>query len=460
MSHMRKAAIIGAISFLGTACTKVPQADDSQVASIVQERVAKRVHWYQGTIEDQQVQSCIEHLLQQDLKLDAAVQIALLNNPQIQATFEDLGIRQADLVQAGLFQNPIFDGFVRFPTQRSLSTNTEFSVAQGFLNFFLIPLRKKVATTELEQTQLRVANVVLDLTFDVRDAYYSLQAEQTKLGLLEHLVRVTDASNLLAKKQRQVGNINDLELQSRTSEYLEAKLDLSKTQNQIAHLRQEINMLLGLRPSQISWHILDELPALPSDEVSMETLETRALSQRLDLAQARLELKRIAQMGATKEWWAFTDPMIGISGEKDTDGSRVLGPTFSAVLPFFDHGQADRARLFSMFKQSQHQLQALEIDVQSQVRQAIAQLNINRNRVLICINELLPLHENIIGTSQNFYNVMGLSVYRFLHNKQQQLRAKIEYTMSLGDYWKTRVDLDRAVGGEIKNEPLPFSTRN
>lgn len=448
MRHSQAILIAGSF-YLCSACTRMPQADDCRISSLVEERITKKVHWKQGTIEDQQVQCCLEHLLLQDLNVDTAIQIALLNNPDIQANFEELGIAQADLVQAGLFQNPILEGFIRFPNKSSLVANTELSVTQGFLNIFLIPLRKKIATTEFEQAEYQVANVVLDLAFDVRETYYSLQAEQTKLGLLELLVEITSASDLLAQKQRQAGNINDLELQSHTSVYLQAKLELSNTQNQIAHLRKELNTLLGLRPSQANWHIPNELPELPREEISKDELHSLALSQRLDLAYARLEIKRIFEMGATKEWWTYTDASVGISGERDTDGTRVLGPTFLAALPFFDHGQADRARLFSMLKQREHRLHALEIDVLAEVTRSLNQLLINRNRVTIYRNEFIPLQEEIIATSQNFYNVMGLSGYQLLQNKQQELQAKIEYTGALKEYWVTRVALDRALGGTV-----------
>lgn len=444
-----QAVLMAGTIYLCSSCTRVPQANDCQVSSLVQERITKRVYWNQGTQEDCRVQCCIEQLLQQDLNVDMAIQIALLNNPKIQATFEGLGIAQADLVQAGLFENPIFAGFVRFPNKSSSVSNIELSMTQGFLNVFLIPLRKKIAASELEQAEYQVASVVLDIAFHVRETYYSLQAEQTKLDLLELLVEVTSASNQLAVKQREAGNINDLELQNQTSLYFQATLELSKTQNQIAHLHKELNTLLGLRPSQANWHIPNELPGLPVDELSKEKLHALALSQRLDMAYLRLEIKRISQMGATKEWWAYTDPAVGISGERDTDGIRVLGPTLSTALPFFDHGQASRARLFSMLKQSEQRLKALEIDVLAEVTRSLDQLHINRARVGIYHNEFIPLQKKIIATSQNFYNVMGLSVYKLLQNKQEELHAKIEHAIALRDYWVSRVELDRAVGGTV-----------
>src|SRR5262249_24962842 len=161
------------------------------------------------------------------------------------------------------------------------------------------------------------------------------------------------------------------------------------------------------------------------------------------LASAQLEIKRLAQMGATKEWWAYTDPALGASWEKDTDGTSVLGPTAAFMLPFFNSGQADRARLFSMLKQSEHRLRALQIKVSSQVKQAFDQLQINRKQVLVYLNEQLPLQAEIVTTSQIFYNVMGLHLYKFVGNKLDELKGKIGYQMALRDYWVSKVELNR-----------------
>ena len=61
----------------------------------------------------------LQALLEGELTTNAAVQIALLNNAALQATFEELGIAQAELVQAGLLKNPVFAGHVRFPAVKT-----------------------------------------------------------------------------------------------------------------------------------------------------------------------------------------------------------------------------------------------------------------------------------------------------------------------------------------------------
>ena len=45
--------------------------------------------------------------------------MALLNNRELQALYAELGVAQADLVQAGLLSNPVFDGAVRLPAREA-----------------------------------------------------------------------------------------------------------------------------------------------------------------------------------------------------------------------------------------------------------------------------------------------------------------------------------------------------
>lgn len=420
-------------------CTRVPSADDSYVSSMVKSRIDKEVHW-----RDDQVDCAVQCLLQQELNIDSAVMVALLNNPSIQATFEEIGIAQADLVEAGLFQNPVFEGYVRFPDHH-LQLNSAFSVTQSFLDLFLIPMRKKIARVELEQAHLRVANVVLNLAFEVQETFYRLQAEQMKLSLLASLVDATDAAHQLSTAQRDMGNINDLELQSRTNEYLESKLALAQSQVELIRLREKMNKLMGL--SFGCWQMTLDLPEIPEEEIPVECLESIALSQRLDLEVARWEVEKIAKMLNVKQWWAYTNLGAGISTEHEAEGFQETGPTLVGAIPLFNYGQADRARLYSIYRQSQEKLKALEIEVLSEVRSARDQLMVNRKLALTYQKELLPLQEQIVLNSQRFYNTMALSVYKLLDAKKQELQMQIHYKLTLRNYWISRVELDRALGG-------------
>ena len=90
-----------------TGCAAVrPQAAFEDVQATLAERTDLRVAWSTGSAEDAAVEAEIDRLLADSLTADAAVQVAVLNNRQLQATYEDLGVAQAALVQAGLLVEP------------------------------------------------------------------------------------------------------------------------------------------------------------------------------------------------------------------------------------------------------------------------------------------------------------------------------------------------------------------
>jgi outer membrane protein, heavy metal efflux system len=444
------------LSLCMSGCTRMPRGGEEQVEGIVQGRIDKEVHWNRDYYEDPRVTAYIQDLTSQTLTPDAAVQIALLNNPQIQATFEELGIAQADLVEAGLFSNPVFEVEVRFPPVKRLKTNIEYLVTATFLDIFLVPLRVRLASTEFEQAKLRVANEILDLAFDVRETYYELLAEQQKLKYTQAIVELTSIHGEIALRQHIISNVNQLDFQQIQARFLEAKLEIAKSQAEIIRLREELNRLLGLS-EDICLLLPEQLPEeIDYQGFDLCALESLALQERLDVQVARFEVVRFMRMLRLKDWWTYTNLQTGLAGERDADGGiNKMGPGFSGEIPIFNYGQAARMRIFSELRQSQDRLAALEIQVLSEVREAHKLLMNHLGIIRDYRVDILPMQSKIINSSEELYNVMGLGVDRLLENKRQQLEAYRNYLESLKDYWVDRVHLDRALGGYFFRLLLP-----
>jgi outer membrane protein, heavy metal efflux system len=436
--------LLSTLFFCG--CNRIPPPDDRYVSEIIKDRIQKRIGWQQ--YQCQPIREAICYLLEQEITVDGAVQIALLNNPEVQAMFDEVGIAHADLIEAGLFRNPIFDGYVRFPNQSGLVLNTQFGIAQTFLDIFLVPLKKKVAAAELEQTKLRVANAILNLAFDVQETFYLYVALQQKLSLMEILVEATDVANGLAILQKKQGNINDLELQARRNEYLQVKIQYTESKAALVDVRERMNRLMGLG-IDTCWNVSQDLPELPECEIPGECLESIALAKRLDIGVARWEMGRLFRFWKTKRWWAFADGALGVSTEQEAENFLETGPTFSIPIPFFNYGQADRARIYALYSQSCNRLKVLEISILTEVRSARGQLAIYRQLIEEYQRQLLSLQTSIVSTSQHFYNFMALGVYKLIEAKKQEIEMEINYTMALLHYWQMSVNLDRALGGNL-----------
>lgn len=432
-----------------TGCSKIPPADDGFVSYIVANRVDSQVEWRQGCYHDERAQAIIQSMINSELNADTAIQIALLNNPKIQAIFEDLGIAQADLVEAGLLSNPAFEVEIRYPHVKCLRTNIEYLLTTSLLDAFLIPLRTKLATTEFEQAKLHVSNEILNLAFDVRETFYELIAERQKFNYIKSIVEITSILGEISSKQISIGNVNSLEFQLTQSRFLEADLELSQSLAEIIRIKEKLNRLLGLE-SDFCLILPENLPEeFDYQGFDLCTLESIAIEERLDIQVARLELVRFCRMLGLKDWWTYTKLQGGLAGERDPDGTNLIGPGISGELPIFNYGQAARMRLFAEFRQAQDRLAELEIRVRSEVREA-HKLLMNYLKIINDYRErLLPMQEKISASSEELYNVMGLGIDKLLENKRLEVVAIKNYTESVKKYLVSRVELDRALGGYL-----------
>ena len=268
------------VFFVIAALTTEMGAAQPEVEQTIRERTGKQIEWRKDPAMDDQVAHHIRALVHRPLTADAAVQVALLNR-ELQATFEDIGIANADLIEAGLLKNPTFAISARFPDRPPSATNVEMSIAEDFFDVLLIPLRKKVAASELARTKLRVGDEILKLAAEVKTAFCEMQAQQQ---LLERLLAIneTEAAALaLSIRQHEAGNIPDLDLANQQATYSQMKLDANQVRTAISSSREKLNRLMGLWGDDTDWKILGELAVVPAHDFSRRGLESIAMSQRL-----------------------------------------------------------------------------------------------------------------------------------------------------------------------------------
>lgn len=444
---MIKIVLILFATLIASACSRHQQADNGEVSSTIARRINTHVEWYQGCPDDQ-INCSIQSLLENELTPEAAIQIALLKNPKVQSIFEELGIAHADLVEAGLLSNPNFSLEVRYPNKKALVTNIEYLVTATFLDIFMIPLRTRVATAEFEQAKRRVTNQILDLAFDVRQTYYELLAEQQKLKYTRPIVELTSIQGELISRQNSVGNVNRLDFQQVQARFLEANLEIAKEQTAITRLREKLNRLLGLCEE-----VCLIFPDIPQEfdyqGFDLCALESIALSERMDLQDARFEVIRLRRMLGLKEWWTYSTLQAGLAGERDPDGSNLVGFGLSGEIPIFNFGQAARMRIFAQLRQAQDRYEELEIHILSEVREAHKLLMSDLGMINDYRIRIIPLQNEISSSSEQLYNVMGLGIDRLIENKRRQLEANRNYFEILKDYWVARVQLDKALGGYL-----------
>ena len=443
------------LTLLAAGCKTSPSADFQVVQKNVSGRTGSTPEWPRSAAESEKFDARITQLLANELTPDTAVQISLLNNRSLRATFEEIGISRADLLQANLPRNPQFFASFRFPDRPPSAADTEFSFAGDIMDLLLLPLRKRVAGLQLEQTRARVSHEILQVVAEVKEAYYTVQARQQLIQRLQAIVEVNEAGVDLALRQHKAGNINDLDLANQQATFQQAKLEWGKTSAQLRTDRERLNRVLGLWGANTQWKVASELPPIPSSEPSLERLETRAIEQRFDLAAARqqadLALRAFNLRARTKYLPASIN--LGVDTERTPDRQRVTGPILDLELPIFDQGQAAIAKLGAQYRQAQWQLEELATDIRSQVRQARDTMLAARDLAEFYQKIYLPQRIRIVNETVLQYDAMQKGTFDLIAAKERELSAECDYAEAWKDYWIARAELEKVLGGRLGTEP-------
>ncbi|MEO6994475.1 MAG: TolC family protein [Lacunisphaera sp.] len=454
-------AVLGVLVLAG--CATNPKAALPQVQEAVGSRSGLTATWPQSESEKKEADRAVTALVADELTPESAVRIAVLNNRALRATFEDLGVSQADLIAASRLSNPSVSASVRWPDRRPRGPNAEFSVAADVLDGLLLPMRKKFARERLAQAERRVAHEVLALAAEVKIAAYEVEARQQFLARLAEIVDVNDAAADLAQRQYDAGNINRLELLNQTAAAQQAKLELMRTGAELRADRERLNRLLGLGSAQIEWKIASTLPALPEHEPSFDGFEDRAINQRLDLAAAKSEVT-LAESAFNLKTTTRLLPIsvnAGADTEREVDGTRVTGPRVELALPIFDQGQASLARLGAELRRAMDNYEGLSGEIRSEVREARDMLIAARATAEYYEQTLLPQRKLLLRETLLHYNAMQKSTYELLAAKERQLMTEREGMEALRDYWIARTQLEKALGGKLprasEGPPAPKS---
>ncbi len=461
MNRLLSLALLVASAGAAGCATVDPGAAFVDVSTMVRERSGQDARFLRTPADAQQIEGLVQEILQTELTADAAGRVALINNRELQASLQDLGIGQADLAQASRLSNPDVHGFLRLPSREPGGRNYEVSLVQNFLDILIRPLRKNFAAAQLEATKLRVGDELIRTMAETKSAFFTLAAREQLAGRLLLIVDIEQTAAAFARRQSEAGNINNLQLLNHEAAAREAEMALALTRIDARRDRERLNRLMGLWGPHLEWKMASGLPRLPEQEVSTERLESLAVANRLDIEAARWGVETVGRALALKQKTRYFPVGIGVGvqHEKDTDGQRVTGPSLGLQLPIFDTGKASIARLKAEYERAQRQLEGLAINTRSEVREARDAMLAAREVKERYETVVLPQRVRILEETTLHYNMMLKGVYDLLLAKQAEVMAERGYVDAWRDYWLARTELERALGGRLPTGGEPPASK-
>lgn len=420
----------------------------ASVEKTTKTRINKDLKWARSDADRDAIAIRVAELLQKSLTIEDAVEIALLNNRGLQASFFELGIAEADWVQAGRLPNPHF-------SMRRANHNEEYAIEQtltfNLLSVITIPIATEMEKRRFEQTQRAVAMEVLRLAADARKAYIVAVSAEENVRYMGKVKTVAESSAELARRMASVGNWNKLSQAREQSFYADAALNYARaTQNQVS-TREKLTRMLGLWGNDIQFKLPERLPDLPTAPDDLPDVEQIALAQRLDVQALRLGTESLAKnMGLTKATRFIN--VLEIGPTRVLEGLRSdpykKGFEVSLEIPIFDWGSAKVAKAESLYMQSVNRLAEAAINARSEVREAYHGYRITYDIAKHYRDEVVPIRKRIADENLLRYNGMLIGVFELLADARTQIASVNGYIDALRDFWLAKADLDMAMIGK------------
>lgn len=446
---LQTAFVLAAMVF--ASCSSAPKRDDmAKLNSLAEERAGTGVRWRTNETADSEIRKEVRKILGSELTLEAAVKVALLNNPGLQAEFDRLGAAVADVWQAGLLRNPTLAVSPRLST-KSGNPTIESGIDLNLLDYFMRSARKRIAEAEALEVQLDAAQAIQNLAYETRTAYFALQTALHKYKVEKLNFETAEDSVVMHRRLHEAGNLSDLELSIEEASFSEMRVSLQKAEIETHLLRENLNRLLGLWGNDIQWKMPDVVPAIGDDEVAFESLENTAMQNRSDIQALRAGLNFYReQLNAAESvrWVPQLETGVDVAFEED---AYKIGPHLQYEIPIFDRGEARIEKIVNLYRMRLRQLENLAVNVRADVRSARDKMIAARQRVHFYHRQILPQRAKATELMQVQYNAMLAGIFHLIAARQNELRAEKEYLDAHRDYYTARAELERAAG--VKMSP-------
>jgi outer membrane protein TolC len=387
-------------------------------------------------------------LLKRALSAENAVQVALLNNKELQAAYNALGIAEAVRLQASLPPNPTVS-VERIA--RSGSAEIEARIVGSILSLVTLPARAEIAADRLAQAQLQAAEATLRIATEARRGWYEAVAARSLAGFLTEAQSSAQAATQLSTRLGEAGTMNKLDQARNQVFFAEITAQLAGARQRADKARERLIRTMGLWGNDTEFSLARSLPPLPAPH-TLRAIETEAVARRLDLQIARIEVVALAKSQGLTEATRFINLLdaTGIrTSEKDAEGHRENGRGYEVELqiPIFDLGEAKSRLARETYMQAVNRLIAKAVNVRSEAREAYRSYRATYDIARHYRNEVLPLRKIISDEMLLRYNAMQVDVFALLSEARQRIASTSAAIEAQREFFLAQTNLGTAVLG-------------
>ncbi|WP_146592411.1 TolC family protein [Puniceibacterium confluentis] len=449
---------------LGACATAIPgiyteqKAGFAAVSSQTSAAIGKRTAFATTQDENAALARDVKAMVhRKTISADTAVQVALLNNKGLQASYANVGLSAAEAWQQSTPENPLVSvgvlgiGAAELGAYRAI----EGMIATNILDARTRKQRVALADVSFRTAQAEAVNDTLALANETRIAWVNAVAAFEVVSYLNRAKATSDAGSELARKLGETGALNKAGQAREQAFNAEIAGQLARARLDATRAKEDLTRLMGLWGSDVDYYVPDALPALPRSVGRIANLEAKALRNRVDLRVAQLGLEaQAAAFGLTDQTRLLTDLEIiaGLETEREAEAGGIETATtpqveLEFVIPIYDTGKARMRKAEMSYLQAANVLAEKAVNVRSEARGAEVAYHASYRIARHYRDVLVPLRTTVEEEGLLSYNGMITNTFELLQDVREKLSAQLEAAGAKREFYLAQAEVTAAIYG-------------
>jgi outer membrane protein TolC len=391
----------------------------------------------------------------QVLSLSDCITAAIQHNPLILGSLQQHQASLARISQARAFDQPSINWDSDMQDKIFDFKNAGewyFGISQPFEFPGKKRLKGKIAGKESEEILQDIDLLKLDITFQVKQAFYGLLLAQEKLKYVQQDLDLSQDFLNKAQVKFEAGDVARVEV-------LRAQVEVSKAQNELRRAasderlaRAYLNYLMARRkyePLQIKGELRPK-----TVELDLVELQSRALSFRPEMKKINFALEREGLQRKSAQMSYFPDFELGVNRHNIAGEGQWWDFTLSFTIPLYFWQPSKgaiaeaRANITAIYKEAEHIENTISLEVDEAFLNAVA-----------TTNEIRLFEEEILAQAEEVYNMFLFSYQEgeiggieLIAARRTLIESRTTYADALFNHRAALAALEKSIGQPLEGD--------
>ena len=383
-----------------------------------------------------------------------SLQLALIRNPELAAFSWGVRAREALKLQAGLYPNPEIEAEVEeFAGTGELtgfdSAATTIQLSQVILLGGKRSKAVEVARKEWELAGWGYESKRLDVLSETAKGFVDVLTAQDRLRLSEDLFNLSQGVYDVVAERVRAGKVSPVEQSKARVSLTNSEIKLEQARRDLEAARKRLAAMWG-SSEPVFEHALGNLDNIEEPPPLENLFQWTERNPDLARWQAQIERDRAALKLAKSEVIPDVTVSGGVQRFNGSDqGAYIVG--VSVPVPLFNRNQGNIQAAGHELSRSEENRRAEDIRIKTELARTWQDLAASYRAAVALREDALPAARHAFDSTREGFRLGKFEYLEVLDAQRTLFETEGRYLSVLGDYHRTRVEVERLIGTGIES---------